>query len=518
MRDGDGARGPRGPGFFRRFFFFNPLGPLPRVPPSLMYPGPPRIIDVKAAEAASRVERHRVLTDMGSCHCGARSTPASRLKVCSGCDATVYCSPACQRSDWPSHKELCTSLREAALASAPAARILFTNENILRSPLLPPTPSFAPSRCDGCGALEGGEGGGEGGAPLRLSSCACHTVVYCSPACQRKSWPGHRAACKEARAKAYVLDWTFNDSGGDLLGVARTLLARVDNAHELLQGMSQVLRLDVVPPAGAGFLGPDMKRDVMDHAHSPLQHALYLMSLDAIAFSLVFETLGGKARVYMCFMGAYSVGQWVAPRAPPALGPTSAWLARAHARWGGGRLLNTEELGHFCDALAELQAASQAAAEDLAECAPAVVRRAQKLFEARREPFGEPPLSRWVLDVMRSNPFYPGSITIYFDALPVAGGPFTPAMPPLHMSTNARHVGEPFTLRLSPATSARFANAHTALTGMLPTAETLMKLVVWRNWQCNSTQQAWRATCAILRKGALETGAAGGGRGAGARR
>ena len=48
---------------------------------------------------------------------------------------------------------------------------------------------------------------------------------------------------------------------------------------------------------------------------------------------------------------------------------------------------------------------SQAAAEELAECVPAVVRRAQKLFEARREAFGEPPLSRWVLDVQRANPF-----------------------------------------------------------------------------------------------------------------
>ena len=479
---------------------------------------PARVIDTAKEAAADRERVRRELIDVASCLCGARSTPTSRLQVCTGCDAVAYCSPACQRKDWKAHKELCTALREAAGASPPPAPILFSNENIARPPLLPPPPPFAPSRCDGCGALEGGAGGGEGGAPFRLSSCACHTVVFCSVDCQKRSWPGHRAACKEARAKATVLDWSLGAAHEDLLHMARTVLARVDNAHELLQSVSHILRLDTVPPAGAGFLGPAMKRDVMEHACSPLQHALYLMSLDAIAFSLVFETLGGKARVYMCFMDTYTAGQWVAPRAPPARGFSSAWLARAHARWGGGRLLSTGELAEFCDALAELQAAGQAAAEELAGCAPAVVRRAQTLFEAQREAFGEPPLSRWVADVQRANPFYPGSITIYFDALPAAGAPFTPAMPPLHMSTNDRHVGEPFTLRLSPATSARFANAHCALIGVLPTAESLMKLVFWRSWQRVSTQVAWRATSAIMRKGALETGAAGGGRGAGARR
>jgi hypothetical protein len=47
-------------------------------------------------------------------------------------------------------------------------------------------------KCDGCGK--------EGGADLTLKSCsACLSVSYCSSACQREAWIGHKAACKKNR-------------------------------------------------------------------------------------------------------------------------------------------------------------------------------------------------------------------------------------------------------------------------------------------------------------------------------
>jgi MYND finger len=37
----------------------------------------------------------------------------------------------------------------------------------------------------------------------KLKTCGkCHSVYYCSPACQKKSWPAHKEKCKEY-AKIY---------------------------------------------------------------------------------------------------------------------------------------------------------------------------------------------------------------------------------------------------------------------------------------------------------------------------
>ena len=55
--------------------------------------------------------------------------------------------------------------------------------------------------------------------------------------------------------------------------------------------------------------------------------------------------------------------------------------------------------------------------------------------------------------------------------------------------------------------------AFTALCGTVPAAETFVKVLYWYTWQGIAAQCAWRAVAGIVRKGALETGAAGGGRG-----
>lgn len=478
---------------------------------------PGRVVDVER----ERAEHRRALV-AGVCDgCGVRSTPGgATLKVCSACDSVAYCGADCQKRAWKEHKQLCKALREMAASAAPPAGARFTNENVARAPLQPPSPPLPAARCDGCGAVEGGGGGGgaAGGAvaavPVVLASCACNTAVFCGRACQAAAWPAHKAACAAARKKAPPpLDWSIGDyAGSDLLTFARTTIAGVDNAHEMLQAFCDFSSISFAPPAGFGFEGAGMKADVLTHAPKPLEHAIYLMSLGAIAYSLVFETLGGSARVYLCFMGSYTVGQWLAPQPPPAALPQMRGaLARAHSRWGGGRFLSLTELANFCDALTELQAASEAASNDLLERHPLpVVRRAQLLFD-KNSPRAEPPLSRWVIDVQRANPTYPGNITIFFPELPEDGHCFTVSMPPLRVSTNSRHVGEDFSLTMSPAVSARFVNAHLALCGVLPTAESVLTLLFWRCWKSVSVQTAWRATAAIMRKGALETGEAGGG-------
>ena len=39
--------------------------------------------------------------------CGYCKKAVKQMKRCSGCQATQYCSVACQKADWPSHREIC---------------------------------------------------------------------------------------------------------------------------------------------------------------------------------------------------------------------------------------------------------------------------------------------------------------------------------------------------------------------------------------------------------------------------
>jgi hypothetical protein len=56
--------------------------------------------------------------------------------------------------------------------------------------------------CAGCGASE-----------CKLMKCArCHSVLYCTKACQLAAWPTHKAACRAAVAAAKVAEDTAKDS------------------------------------------------------------------------------------------------------------------------------------------------------------------------------------------------------------------------------------------------------------------------------------------------------------------
>ncbi|KAJ7196643.1 hypothetical protein GGX14DRAFT_473110 [Mycena pura] len=66
--------------------------------------------------------------------CGASKCRGASLSRCSGCMAVFYCSSACQRADWASHKALCK--KQAAMRqglNAPEARDLSDDFDAWRS-------------------------------------------------------------------------------------------------------------------------------------------------------------------------------------------------------------------------------------------------------------------------------------------------------------------------------------------------------------------------------------------------
>jgi hypothetical protein len=128
----------------------------------------PRVIDV----TRQREDGRRLLAETGACgSCGARGSPAAKLKLCSACETVAYCNAACQQQEWKEHKSMCKAMREVASVAAPPAVVSFTNRNVARAPLLPPGPPQPAARCDACGAVER-----EG--VVALASCACNTAVY----------------------------------------------------------------------------------------------------------------------------------------------------------------------------------------------------------------------------------------------------------------------------------------------------------------------------------------------------
>ena len=86
--------------------------------------------------------------------CGGCEKGQREVWDCSRCKTTSYCSPECQRNDWPRHRPDCVA-----------------------------------RKCGGCAESESQE--------RKLKNCTgCMKVAYCSRECQRNDWPEHKRECK----------------------------------------------------------------------------------------------------------------------------------------------------------------------------------------------------------------------------------------------------------------------------------------------------------------------------------
>ena len=114
------------------------------------------------------------------------------LTVCTGCNATHYCSTACQRADWElQHRAECAELVAAAAAANTPAKG--------SSDVTAPAAAAAVPSCagPGCSLTRRPDG-----APLDVCN-GCKRVCYCGKVCPAAGWKaGHRAECAERAAGA----------------------------------------------------------------------------------------------------------------------------------------------------------------------------------------------------------------------------------------------------------------------------------------------------------------------------
>ena len=96
-------------------------------------------------------------------YCGSAS---ENLKHCTRCKKASYCSRSCQKSDWPTHKNICqdSEAKSEAVQAAAESR----------------------DACDYCGSTSD-----------TLKRCTrCMKVSYCDRQCQQTDWSKHKVLCR----------------------------------------------------------------------------------------------------------------------------------------------------------------------------------------------------------------------------------------------------------------------------------------------------------------------------------
>jgi len=96
-------------------------------------------------------------------YCGSAS---ENLKHCTRCKRVSYCSRSCQKSDWPTHKNICqdSEAKSEAVQAAAESR----------------------DACDYCGSTSD-----------TLKRCTrCMKVSYCDRQCQQTDWSKHKVLCR----------------------------------------------------------------------------------------------------------------------------------------------------------------------------------------------------------------------------------------------------------------------------------------------------------------------------------
>merc|ERR1712098_905000 len=81
---------------------------------------PEKLFLIGSETEAEKMKTHRILGKalalVKCANCGTSEKSEKQFQKCSRCGFVFYCSKACQKSDWPNHKQICKKIRKQSSA------------------------------------------------------------------------------------------------------------------------------------------------------------------------------------------------------------------------------------------------------------------------------------------------------------------------------------------------------------------------------------------------------------------
>ena len=153
-----------------------------------------------------------------------------KLSVCERCRLVYYCSIACQKRDWKSHRQICGVEVKPAMINSDD--LDDTNEPQMKPnpPTMKETGKTLEERLH---ELDPDEPAAEnctqcGGAAKKLKACsACMSVAYCSRDCQKAAWRAHKQVCSALKHERVSANQSGRSSGDQINQQMVAALSRI---------------------------------------------------------------------------------------------------------------------------------------------------------------------------------------------------------------------------------------------------------------------------------------------------
>lgn len=391
--------------------------------------------------------------------CGNSACAKPSESYCSACHSTGYCSVACQRAAWPSHKVACAAVHHLRYVQLANGDLIATA--VARGIKMPAVV-------------------GEAGF---IDAAARETLIAALMATDKKAkaLKAPRSGPPARRAR----DWTITVPGMHprlsrdgraclRLLIIGTPLGRAMACNDLVEPVRHMVGLTRSP--GRPLDSPEMVSELLETARLDV-HALYVVDLNGCEYQLLLETRAGAARVWQCFIDqgpgeGFTAADWAAAEPQPHWAPS---IRKAHAARGGSRELGELELEALLLLLLDLHRAALVLGKVLFDSLPAKAIADEAAYVARLKA-GSPgpvvndgPLERLIIPII-SSPAYPSNIS------------FVVNLSRLDVFTNYTCNGPPLRVSAPMSVAGPFMERFMELTGHCPSPSVFLKILRHSNF------------------------------------